>query len=406
MPTVAYTNNTTNTNGGVVDRIVSGCQSTYVDESTPSTRYGNSVDIDAGVFIDEFKNVLLRAPGMRYDLPTAAVVSSATLYVKTGIGFSSFDMTSHKLLRDWWKDHCSWDSPNLLDSWTTTGGTGAGDIGPSTDTQTVSAQGVWVAFDVTSIIQDVADDRDTDGVLLQSVRTGGDSFRRFIKDTGADGDRWELIVTYTGGTDAPVYPTDQAPPITFTGDNGDPLPSGLTAYRGTFEIRDNELACTDLGVGGNGGNVGADTGTYDGVYTVTYSPAGSTAANGAMIRSHDNLHFVDLVDIGGTGDFQLIPVVNGVAAAQLASYTIPGYSQNGRYEMVFRMDWDRIRIDIDGVVDAIDVETSYFHKSTICGGKFGSISGPRLDDMTFPTLPSSGGVINGGFPFGLMDYFI
>ena len=58
MPTRAYTNNTTNANGGVVDAIVAGCEDVFIDEELPGVnQYGES-NFSAGSAALAVKNLL------------------------------------------------------------------------------------------------------------------------------------------------------------------------------------------------------------------------------------------------------------------------------------------------------------------------------------------------------------
>ena len=401
MPTVAYTNNTTNTNGGPVDRIVSGCQEVWIGEQSPTVNNFGSADLEASADIGNAKNLLIRAFGMFKDLPVGATINSATLYLNgNAIGFGDFNVSSHPCLRDWWTSETIWgdgsrltDSVNFNEAWTTFGGTGVGDIGASTDTNLVNAGGWW-SWDVTSIIQTFANDRNTNGIFME-CSGGSNGFRFFERSLPAvtDGDRWEIIVDYTGGT--PVTLPGQGQLYDFTGDNGDPIPVDFTEYEGTFDIQSNALNCVTVG-GGIGGIVGLDTGSRDGTYNCTYVPNGSNGGDavGPFIRAFDSGSLIDIVQVGaiGAGVFRMILVRDDATITQLGSdFNIPTYDGVTEIPMVIRLDWDRIEVDINGTVNAITVDDApFYHLETIFGGKFGSISGARLDSMQFPSLSSAG----------------
>ena len=395
MPRVAYTNNTTNTNEATADRIVAGCQEVSLTEVTPTTNLNGEAQISGGSTVGEFFNIVMLAQGMRYDLPVGATINSATLYVNADAGgFGNFDLSLRKILKDWWVDNATWRTPTkeIYGLWETLGGIGATDVGPILDTTNVSGSG-WVSFDISSIITDISADRNTTGWMLQSVTTGSDAFRFFDRSLAGttDGIRWEVIVDYTGGTDAPT-PPGQGDNIDFTGTNGDPIPAELTAFNGTFSIQDNSLNCDTTGAG-IGGLCGADTGSSDGVYNIDYIGRGGDGGDavGPFIRKDPaSNNFIDLVQTGDTGAglFDLVLVENDAPAGSLATFALPTYTNTDTVPIQITLDWDRIRIDIDGNVDAIDIEISNFHTNTIHGAKFGSANDSRVDNMA---LPSAGG---------------
>ena len=382
MPTQVYTLNTTPSLPND-EHIVNG-QAVHMSESVPTGNFAGLSQMSLGSADGDRNNAVFWFSDIRYRLPAGAVITSATLRITAeGGGFNNFDIQARQCLRDWWRTTVSWDAANRTLDWDTPGGTGAADSGPRIGSPVNIQEPMPVDLDVTAWATAIEPNREIGGILVESIAVAGDAFRFFTGNTGADGDRPELYVTYTGGTAIP--PIGEGEPITFTGNDGDPPPAPFVSYQGAFEIQSNALEATGPEPGGIGWVGGYDSLVSDGTIQLDYVSNGSTGGDaiGLMFRRSDNDNFTDIVHVGG-GQFSMVEVVNGVAGSTLAAYTYPGYDGTQTIPVAVHLDWDEIRVDIGGVTDVMIVENAAHHAETIHGVKYGS-AGARIDNLTLPS---------------------
>jgi hypothetical protein len=169
----------------------------------------------------------------------------------------------------------------------------------------------------------------------------------------------------------------------FTGANGDPLPAGLTAQNGTFEIQDNKLApsgsdpsgpkwvCTQQSE--------ADA-TISAVFNNNNDTAGTT---GVLFRYSDNNNYWMAVIRGSQSDAILFKAVDG-SLSNVGSYNIPTSAANSNFLIEVVTAGDGIQVDIDST-PAISLTDSFNNTATLHGVRMGS-AGHRIDDLSIPTV--------------------
>ena len=104
---------------------VSGCEDTYIDETTPDTKYNTSPELLCYGGATP-KSVLIRYTGLD-SLPTGIAVEDARLmFWKSGASSGTKTFDFRRVLRQWYILGASWNEWDAGQSWTTAGCRGDG----------------------------------------------------------------------------------------------------------------------------------------------------------------------------------------------------------------------------------------------------------------------------------------
>jgi hypothetical protein len=168
----------------------------------------------------------------------------------------------------------------------------------------------------------------------------------------------------------------------FTGANGDPLPSGLTAYDGAFEIQSNKLECTSAS---GSGTFALQSGTVDSFVELTINLAGLAANRTGISFRYTNGSTHWRYTVNGTGFVELTKVDSG--ATLVDSYTIAGFSASADY--VLRVDFTGSSIvgKVDGT-DRVSATDSFNSSATLHGLRAGNTTAV-FDTMDVGTVASN-----------------
>ena len=198
MPILAITPNTALQNAVTADTTVTGISICRIRQTDADYNYTGETG-GVGNFSADNSSVLFATPGLS-SLPAGATVTSAMLYFYTDSGFGSQSVNAAPIIRAMNITQATWNSWSTGNAWTTPGAMGVTDIEAAANAPiTVSSAGVYYAIDITSRVQAIADETEENyGWLLYStVQDAATGFRFVIGEGGTDGQRPELIVTYT-----------------------------------------------------------------------------------------------------------------------------------------------------------------------------------------------------------------
>lgn len=170
----------------------------------------------------------------------------------------------------------------------------------------------------------------------------------------------------------------------FTGANGDPLPAGLTAQNGTFEIQNNALTTT----GSNpGGVLWVCTGesTSDGTFTANINAAvSSSVTHGVCFRYSDNDNCWLALITSNTGLVRLFKRQGGAYTSYDNAYSIPSYNPATTYELSVECSGTSIVCKVDGST-AVSITNAFNQTATKAGLRFAESSPrPFAEDLTIP----------------------
>lgn len=171
----------------------------------------------------------------------------------------------------------------------------------------------------------------------------------------------------------------------FTGADGDPAPSALTALAGDFQILGNRLFATGPApTGTNGYIIAADTGVTEGTISATFNAGGGNGdESGLAFRIQDEFNFFDTVLLSGPARLSTVRVRNGGADLQeLGSYTIPNFDDNQDYFVEMRIVNNDFTLFVDGV-EQYTVTDSAFSNATQWGIKYGGTN-TGIDNLNLP----------------------
>lgn len=187
----------------------------------------------------------------------------------------------------------------------------------------------------------------------------------------------------------------------FTGSNGDPLPSGLTAENGTFEIESNRLTGTGSSPGGPQW-LAIETASSDANATVTATIRSSSddGTVGVVFRYVDNDNFWMAVAHFNANNVQLFKRESGSFSSVESGGTIG--PANTDYVISVELDGDDITVKLD-TVTVITRTDSFNNTADRHGVRFGDQDHSADDliidysagDVTAPVLTSPAGTSTG-----------
>jgi hypothetical protein len=175
----------------------------------------------------------------------------------------------------------------------------------------------------------------------------------------------------------------------FTGANGDPLPSGLTARNGTFEIQSNKLFATGADPSGPKW-VATGSSTSDGTFSCVVNGEGTTSATtGPVCRylNNDN-HWSALLN-PSNGVLKLFKRESGSYSTFGTDYTIPAFSGTTNYKISIITSGTSIKCQVDDVDVITDAGAQSFNQTeTLAGLRIGNTS-HSIDTLTVPDAATS-----------------
>ena len=167
----------------------------------------------------------------------------------------------------------------------------------------------------------------------------------------------------------------------FTGANGDPLPAGLTAQNGTFEIQSNRLQASSPDPLGPKW-VCTQESTADATISCIFNGNGdgSNDTTGICFRYSDNDNLWMAV-LRGNGEAVLFKRVAG-SFTNLGSYTVPGFGNSADQSLEVVLSGSSVTFNVNGA-EAVAVTDSFNSTATQHGLRFGNTV-HSMDDLTVP----------------------
>lgn len=134
----------------------------------------------------------------------------------------------------------------------------------------------------------------------------------------------------------------------FTGNNGDPLPAGLTAQNGTFEIEANR--CVASGSEPSGAKwIATSDGDADTVISMLFRPNNGGGTAGLLGRYSDNDNMLWAL-VGPSGQCNLFTRIAGVNTVIGSTGNIPSWNgTSGVYLLSLEMNGSSLNFKVDGV---------------------------------------------------------
>jgi hypothetical protein len=175
----------------------------------------------------------------------------------------------------------------------------------------------------------------------------------------------------------------------FTGANGDPLPSGLTARNGTFEIQSNKLFATGADPSGPKW-VATGSSTSDGTFSCVFNGEGGTSATSGVVcrYSNNDNHWSALLN-SNTGILKLFKRESGAYTQAGTDYTIPAFSDTTDYKISIVASGTTIDCQIDDVDVITNAGAQSFNQTQVLAGlRIGNTS-HSIDTLTIPDAATS-----------------
>jgi len=229
-PTVNITVNTTLSTATLQDGLngYTGASDTYLDGTAPTTVRGasNPLYLDPVNYNPLVRFAIFQSEGG--PVPDGAVLQSATLQLYK----QSYDDTLqlNALLKPWVEGQATWNLAQTGTSWSVAGAAGAGSdyVGVADDSLTPSFNPGWVAFDVTSRVQQWAGNSSSNYGWRLSQATPGGNLKSFYSSeyTTDQTLRPKLTVVYSGGS------SNTPPSVTLL----TPANGATTSLGGSFSL--------------------------------------------------------------------------------------------------------------------------------------------------------------------------
>lgn len=177
----------------------------------------------------------------------------------------------------------------------------------------------------------------------------------------------------------------------FTGANGDPLPSGLTAQNGTFEIFNNSLRATNPNPSGPLW-VCTQASLADATTIAVVNCAGTTSnTTGVCFRYSDNNNLWMAVINGFDGELVLFDRQSGTFTNR-DSYAIPSFNASTNYEVKVVTSGNDIEVYLDGVL-RISFTSAFNNTATESGLRFGNNT-HEVRELTVTDAPAGTIIVN------------
>lgn len=263
MVTAVITANTTAQNA-TPDNQYTGVADTRLREGSPTTNYGSDVNIEVVKYgVGDHTHALLRFDGLS-NIPSNAVVSSATLYIYQNAQFdNTHSIDLRRMLQAWTEAGATWNTYNGTNSWNTAGALGAATdrVAAVESTTSIGTALQYYGLDCTSLVQDIVDGTivSDEGFHLERNGTGNDGkFKTFTASNGTDGQRPELVVVYTTPPAGPTVDDINTDEIIEDGETG--VTFATTGFAGEITsttindgLAGHSVACSNISsTGGNG----------------------------------------------------------------------------------------------------------------------------------------------------------
>tara|TARA_B100000519_G_scaffold95669_1_gene83137 strand:- start:2794 stop:4863 length:2070 start_codon:yes stop_codon:yes gene_type:complete len=168
----------------------------------------------------------------------------------------------------------------------------------------------------------------------------------------------------------------------FTGANGDPLPAGLTAAAGTFEINNNKLFATGSNPGGLGWLVTQQS-AADATIQATYNAEGDSSASleGVVFRLSDNANFLIAGINASTGEFAIYAAQSG-SFNKLTQINIPSFSTTTDYTIKVVMSGQDIVATVNDA-NTLTRTAAFNETATQHGLRYASVN-KSFDNLSIP----------------------
>lgn len=371
MPILAITQNTTVQNA-TPDSTFGGISEVAIRQENTGANYNADVNLALGNASGD-NNVGILFLTSLSQVPVGATINSATLYMTASGGFGGFNLLAHRSLRTAVQTQATYNDFATGSAWTTPGARDATDRAAATDTATAISDAGLYAFNVTAAVTALVS-AGTDQLIIAPETFDADGgYREFLKSTGTDGSRPELIIDYTAAgadtdpdaytftaqTDVPVSTVrtsntvtisgiNSAAPISVTGGEYSINGASYVSTSGTITNGDTvSLQGTSSASNGTTVNVVLTIGTVSGTFAITTVDAGAfttvTYDGTALIytgpgesESFKELIEKDYGDVLVAGDQVHWRIVNGTATGStVATSTIPDFAAgviDGEYE--------------------------------------------------------------------------
>jgi hypothetical protein len=175
----------------------------------------------------------------------------------------------------------------------------------------------------------------------------------------------------------------------FTGSNGDPLPAGLTAQNGTFEIWSNKLRATGSDPGGAKW-IATGISTADGTFSCIFNGEGSSGdTTGVVCRYSDNNNHWSALLNSGTGLLRLFKRELGSYASQGTDYTIPAFSNTTDYKVSIVASGTSLTVQVDDIDVITDAGAQTFNQTELLSGLRIGNTTHSIDTLIIPDAAAS-----------------
>jgi hypothetical protein len=175
----------------------------------------------------------------------------------------------------------------------------------------------------------------------------------------------------------------------FTGANGDPLPAGLTARNGTFEILNNRGVVSGSNPSGAGW-VFTGEGATDGTFDADFQFANSGSAVGLVFRYADNDNFWMLACVAAQSVLRLFKRESGSFSTVTDTAFSPTYGQS--YNLRVDLSGTSIECFLDDV-SQFSTTNSFNQSETGYGGRFNqAVTTDTIDNLDIQD-PSSDAIV-------------
>ena len=179
----------------------------------------------------------------------------------------------------------------------------------------------------------------------------------------------------------------------FDGNNGDPMPNGITTESGVAEIWSNKAKASSLG-GSSVAEITAD-GLADGTISCVYNAEGNGGANtgGLIFRFQDTSNYWLAGISPSQGNFRLMRLQGGFQIVD--TYVIPSFDPSADYTIEVTTSGTSINCSLNGT-PRLSGTSTIFQNETKSGFRFADTTG-TCDTLNVPTGATGLSVSNAPF---------
>lgn len=329
MTTLVLSANTTAQNATADTLASTGISSTEIRLDAPTSNVsGFSNILRASYGSDGLESYRFLIGFGLSDIPADQTISSATLYLyRSGGNKTSADVPMYRTLADWVNTQATWNNRITSTAWTTAGAAGSGTDRAASAFATFADLTTDVGYksvDVTTEIQSLYAASATEARWVGEL-TVEELFNRdcqFVRDTGTDGTRPELVIVYeaAGGTEITSSGTPAADSATASGTAERVLPSSGTPASDAATAS----GTSEREIPGSG-TPSADASTLEGTAERVLSASGELISAASSTSGTASLQLRLILTAANNRELR---DENGAAVANLASIAFEWYDKD------------------------------------------------------------------------------